>query len=106
MVDLTVASMMTGLVSVSLGAPVDLIKIRLQMQTQPILSRKSEIEKTTFETTTAHVMLCVGVFFVVVLFKKCWTFPCKTRSVPCKYTIVVKIGCPNAVRFANFIIIV
>lgn len=58
MVDLTVASMMTGLVSVSLGAPVDLIKIRLQMQTQPILSRKSEIEKTTFETTTAHVMLC------------------------------------------------
>ncbi|XP_060782974.1 solute carrier family 25 member 48 [Neoarius graeffei] len=39
MVDLTVASMMTGLVSVSLGAPVDLIKIRLQMQTQPILSR-------------------------------------------------------------------
>ncbi|KAL2077808.1 hypothetical protein ACEWY4_027312 [Coilia grayii] len=35
MLDLTVASMLTGLVSVSLGAPVDLVKIRLQMQTQP-----------------------------------------------------------------------
>lgn len=45
MLDLTVASMMTGLVSVSLGAPVDLVKIRLQMQTQPILARKSEIEQ-------------------------------------------------------------
>ncbi|KAI5607996.1 solute carrier family 25 member 48 [Silurus asotus] len=39
MLDLTVASMMTGLVSVSLGAPVDLVKIRLQMQTQTILTQ-------------------------------------------------------------------
>ncbi|XP_066505783.1 solute carrier family 25 member 48 [Hoplias malabaricus] len=38
MLDLTVASMMTGLVSVGLGAPVDLVKIRLQMQTQPVLA--------------------------------------------------------------------
>lgn len=44
MLDLTLASMMTGLVSVTLGAPVDLVKIRLQMQTQPILARKSETE--------------------------------------------------------------
>lgn len=57
MFDITVASMMTGLVSVSLGAPVDLIKIRLQMQTQPILARKTEFETTTFETTTTDVML-------------------------------------------------
>ncbi|XP_031443298.1 solute carrier family 25 member 48 [Clupea harengus] len=35
MLDLTMASMLTGLMSVSLGAPVDLVKIRLQMQTQP-----------------------------------------------------------------------
>lgn len=35
MLDLTVASMLTGLVSVGVGAPVDLVKIRLQMQTQP-----------------------------------------------------------------------
>ncbi|XP_037531577.1 solute carrier family 25 member 48 isoform X2 [Nematolebias whitei] len=34
MLDLTLASMLTGLVSVGLGAPVDLVKIRLQMQTQ------------------------------------------------------------------------
>nr|XP_046262797.1 solute carrier family 25 member 48 isoform X1 [Scatophagus argus] len=37
MLDLTVASMLTGLVSVGLGAPVDLVKIRLQMQTQTVL---------------------------------------------------------------------
>ncbi|XP_076877977.1 solute carrier family 25 member 48 [Brachyhypopomus gauderio] len=38
MLDLTLASMMTGLVSVGVGAPVDLVKIRLQMQTQPVLA--------------------------------------------------------------------
>lgn len=36
LLDLTVASMVTGLVSVGLGAPVDLVKIRLQMQTQSL----------------------------------------------------------------------
>lgn len=41
MLDLTVASMLTGLMSVSLGAPVDLVKIRLQMQTQTVLAGKS-----------------------------------------------------------------
>lgn len=35
------ASMLTGLVSVGLGAPVDLVKIRLQMQTQTVLAGKS-----------------------------------------------------------------
>ncbi|TSK28137.1 Solute carrier family 25 member 48 [Bagarius yarrelli] len=39
MLDLTLASMLTGLVSVGVGAPVDLVKIRLQMQTQPVLSQ-------------------------------------------------------------------
>ncbi|XP_077625058.1 solute carrier family 25 member 48 isoform X3 [Crocuta crocuta] len=34
--DLLLASMVAGAVSVGLGAPVDLIKIRLQMQTQPL----------------------------------------------------------------------
>uniref|UniRef100_A0A1A8FYF5 Solute carrier family 25 member 48 n=1 Tax=Nothobranchius korthausae TaxID=1143690 RepID=A0A1A8FYF5_9TELE len=38
MLDLTGASMVTGLVSVGLGAPVDLVKIRLQMQTQTVLA--------------------------------------------------------------------
>lgn len=41
MLDLTIASMLTGLVSVGLGAPVDLVKIRLQMQMQTILAGKS-----------------------------------------------------------------
>ncbi|XP_067422479.1 solute carrier family 25 member 48 [Emydura macquarii macquarii] len=35
--DLTVASMVAGVVSVGIGSPVDLIKIRLQMQTQPFI---------------------------------------------------------------------
>ncbi|EHB13823.1 hypothetical protein GW7_09529 [Heterocephalus glaber] len=34
--DLFLASMVAGVVSVGLGGPVDLIKIRLQMQTQPV----------------------------------------------------------------------
>uniref|UniRef100_A0A673AQL9 Solute carrier family 25 member 48 n=1 Tax=Sphaeramia orbicularis TaxID=375764 RepID=A0A673AQL9_9TELE len=38
LLDLTAASMLTGLVSVVLGAPVDLVKIRLQMQTQTLLA--------------------------------------------------------------------
>uniref|UniRef100_A0A3Q3EMP2 Solute carrier family 25 member 48 n=1 Tax=Labrus bergylta TaxID=56723 RepID=A0A3Q3EMP2_9LABR len=38
MLDLTVASMLTGLMSVGLGAPVDLVKIRLQMQTQNVMA--------------------------------------------------------------------
>ncbi|XP_021506873.1 solute carrier family 25 member 48 isoform X3 [Meriones unguiculatus] len=33
--DLLLASMVSGMISVGLGGPVDLIKIRLQMQTQP-----------------------------------------------------------------------
>lgn len=41
MADLTLASMLTGLMSVGLGAPVDLVKIRLQMQTQMVLAGKS-----------------------------------------------------------------
>ncbi|XP_007899511.1 solute carrier family 25 member 48 isoform X2 [Callorhinchus milii] len=34
--DLTAASAVVGLVTVTIGAPVDLVKIRLQMQTQPV----------------------------------------------------------------------
>lgn len=39
--DLLLASVVAGAVSVGLGAPVDLIKIRLQMQTQPLREGKS-----------------------------------------------------------------
>ncbi|KAL0607843.1 Solute carrier family 25 member 48, partial [Plecturocebus cupreus] len=38
--DLLLASMVAGVVSVGLGGPVDLIKIRLQMQTQPFRDGK------------------------------------------------------------------
>ncbi|XP_053734546.1 solute carrier family 25 member 48 [Synchiropus splendidus] len=43
MLDLTVASMLTGLVSVGVGAPVDLVKIRLQMQTQSLVTEQLQL---------------------------------------------------------------
>ncbi|KAK6297982.1 hypothetical protein J4Q44_G00310370 [Coregonus suidteri] len=47
MLDLTLASMLTGLMSVGLGAPVDLVKIRLQLQTLPCLAENLNIAGTT-----------------------------------------------------------
>ncbi|XP_010902958.1 solute carrier family 25 member 48 isoform X2 [Esox lucius] len=47
MLDLTVASMSTGLMSVVLGAPVDLVKIRLQMQTLPMLAENLNLAGTS-----------------------------------------------------------
>ncbi|XP_061644201.1 solute carrier family 25 member 48 isoform X3 [Phyllopteryx taeniolatus] len=49
--DVTAASMLTGLASVSLGAPVDLVKIRLQMQTHAAVlagTRASPISPAQF----------------------------------------------------------
>jgi len=41
--DVALASMVAGFISVGIGTPVDLVKIRLQMQTQPyIKGRKQE----------------------------------------------------------------
>lgn len=41
--DVALASMVAGFVSVGIGTPVDLVKIRLQMQTQPyITGRKAK----------------------------------------------------------------
>lgn len=45
--DLTVASMLTGLASVGLGAPVDLVKIRLQMQTQSLRTENLHLAGNT-----------------------------------------------------------
>lgn len=47
LLDLTVASMFTGLASVGLGAPVDLVKIRLQMQTQTLLRENLHLAGNT-----------------------------------------------------------
>lgn len=47
LLDLTVASMFTGLASVGLGAPVDLVKIRLQMQTQNLLTENLQLAGNT-----------------------------------------------------------
>lgn len=43
--NLLLASMVTGVVSVGLGGPVELIKIRLQMQTQPFQEGKRPMER-------------------------------------------------------------
>ncbi|KAM4676874.1 solute carrier family 25 member 48 isoform 1-T1 [Discoglossus pictus] len=47
LVCLTVSSMLAGCVSVGIGGPVDLVKIRLQMQTQPIISGKVSINHSS-----------------------------------------------------------
>ncbi|KAM9377754.1 solute carrier family 25 member 48 [Pholidichthys leucotaenia] len=52
MLDLTVASMLTGLMSVSLGAPVDLVKIRLQMQTQMVLAENLHLASNMSKVTS------------------------------------------------------
>lgn len=42
--DMTVASLVAGVLSVGIGTPVELVKIRLQMQTQPYTKgRKQEL---------------------------------------------------------------
>uniref|UniRef100_A0A673VZU2 Solute carrier family 25 member 48 n=1 Tax=Salmo trutta TaxID=8032 RepID=A0A673VZU2_SALTR len=47
MLDMTLASMLTGLMSVGLGAPSDLVKIRLQMQILPCLAENLNLAGTT-----------------------------------------------------------
>ncbi|KFP25617.1 Solute carrier family 25 member 48, partial [Colius striatus] len=44
--DVTLASMVAGAVSVGIGSPVDLVKIRLQMQTQPYIKANIKLNPT------------------------------------------------------------
>nr|XP_013801338.1 PREDICTED: solute carrier family 25 member 48 [Apteryx mantelli mantelli] len=44
--DMALASAVAGFVSVGIGTPVDLIKIRLQMQTQPLLQANVKLKPT------------------------------------------------------------
>nr|XP_060621296.1 solute carrier family 25 member 48 isoform X1 [Anolis sagrei ordinatus]XP_060621297.1 solute carrier family 25 member 48 isoform X1 [Anolis sagrei ordinatus] len=62
--DLALASMATGAVSVGIGGPVDLVKIRLQMQTQTFLAANLGLKQRTtgFSVQTAYrgPVHCVG----------------------------------------------
>ncbi|NXU10532.1 S2548 protein, partial [Pardalotus punctatus] len=44
--DMTVASIVAGVISVGIGTPVDLVKIRLQMQTQPYKKANVKLKPT------------------------------------------------------------
>ncbi|XP_066833150.1 solute carrier family 25 member 48 isoform X1 [Anser cygnoides] len=44
--DVALASMVAGFVSVGIGTPVDLVKIRLQMQTQPYITANNKLKPT------------------------------------------------------------
>ncbi|NWV35022.1 S2548 protein, partial [Grantiella picta] len=44
--DMTVASIVTGVISVGIGAPVELVKIRLQMQTEPYKKANVRLKST------------------------------------------------------------
>ena len=63
--DLLLASMVAGVVSVGLGAPVDLIKIRLQMQTQPFRDGKRPGERRLVSGTCVPFLVC-GIWDMVV----------------------------------------
>ncbi|XP_077330144.1 solute carrier family 25 member 48 isoform X2 [Lithobates pipiens] len=61
-IDLTIASMLTGLVSVGIGGPVDLVKIKLQMQTQtslPGLSLNQKASLLYYQATYRGPIHCV-----------------------------------------------
>ncbi|XP_075993587.1 solute carrier family 25 member 48 [Genypterus blacodes] len=55
LLDLTGASMLTGLVSVSVGAPVELVKIRLQLQTQTLLAENFQLAGNMHSETNIPV---------------------------------------------------
>ncbi|KAE8614148.1 hypothetical protein XENTR_v10008014 [Xenopus tropicalis] len=64
--DLTVASMLSGCISVGIGGPVDLVKIRLQMQTQEIITGRRSLNQTQVPhkwhavyNGPAHCMSCI-----------------------------------------------
>lgn len=59
--DVAAASMLTGLVSVALGAPIDLVKIRLQMQSHTaVLAGRSRMctHKCKFTAATSRLQPC------------------------------------------------
>ncbi|XP_023653242.1 solute carrier family 25 member 48 isoform X2 [Paramormyrops kingsleyae] len=62
MLDLALASMMTGLVSVGVGGPVDLVKIRLQMQSQPLLAGDVSVRGVELQGTRLYrgPLHCIG----------------------------------------------
>ncbi|XP_072256829.1 solute carrier family 25 member 48 isoform X1 [Pyxicephalus adspersus] len=63
LIDLTCASMLAGLVSVGIGGPVDLVKIKLQMQAQTSLSEGLSLNQKTslfyYQTTYRGPIHCV-----------------------------------------------
>lgn len=70
--DMTLASLVAGFISVGIGTPVELVKIRLQMQTQPynkgrkqefllpVSSCRSLVRTQRFRTTLFEVGLCAA----------------------------------------------
>ncbi|KAH0629795.1 hypothetical protein JD844_012169, partial [Phrynosoma platyrhinos] len=64
LIDLALASMAAGAFSVGIGGPVDLVKIRLQMQTQTFLAANLDLKHRTtgFSVQTAYrgPVHCVG----------------------------------------------
>lgn len=66
--DVALASVVTGFVSVGIGTPVDLVKIRLQMQTQPyVKGRQSEFP--SFSASSRCLPRALGQFCF-----KAWLF--------------------------------
>uniref|UniRef100_A0A8C6RBD2 Solute carrier family 25 member 48 n=1 Tax=Nannospalax galili TaxID=1026970 RepID=A0A8C6RBD2_NANGA len=58
--DLLLASMVAGVVSVGLGGPVDLIKIRLQMQTQPFREASHGLKSRAVQAAYQGPVHCIA----------------------------------------------
>uniref|UniRef100_A0A7M4EXZ0 Solute carrier family 25 member 48 n=1 Tax=Crocodylus porosus TaxID=8502 RepID=A0A7M4EXZ0_CROPO len=58
--DLVVASMVAGFVSVGIGCPVDLVKIRLQMQTQPFIQATNGLVSKLNTTAYRGPVHCIS----------------------------------------------
>uniref|UniRef100_A0A4X2KDX7 Solute carrier family 25 member 48 n=1 Tax=Vombatus ursinus TaxID=29139 RepID=A0A4X2KDX7_VOMUR len=78
--DLFLASMMSGVVSVGLGGPMDLVKIRLQMQTEPFLKANLHSKPRS---------------------KDLWNRPMYQGPIHCMTSIVQKEGLVGLYRGAN-----
>lgn len=58
--DMTLASIVAGVISVGIGTPVELVKIRLQMQTQPYTKGKKKVSSCCLCQSLVHTTLYKG----------------------------------------------
>ncbi|KAM9265883.1 solute carrier family 25 member 48 isoform 1-T1 [Cariama cristata] len=87
--DVALASVVAGFVSVGIGTPVDLVKIRLQMQTQPYIQGRKQEFLLSFSTTNIKLKPTVP------------GFPVYRGPIHCFRTVLQKEGIAGIYRGAG-----